>query len=61
MTTLKKAKKSGKLDDFIKEHADDEPSEKERFDRVLDHMVKNPKKGKPKAARGASARGKRGD
>jgi hypothetical protein len=60
MTTLKKAKAQGKLADFVKEHAKDEPSVKERFEAVLDHMAKPPKKGKRSKARGASARGKTG-
>jgi hypothetical protein len=62
MTNLKKAQQNRKIDDFIKEHESDEPSVKERFDRLLDHMAKPPKKpGKRSKARGASARGKSGD
>lgn len=39
MTTLKKAREEGKIDEFIAEHEADPPSDKARFDATLDAMA----------------------
>lgn len=43
MTTLKEARKKGKLDEFVKEHEKDQPGNKEKFDKVLD-VISHPEK-----------------
>lgn len=41
---LKKAKKEGKLEEFIKEHENDPAGEEEKFDSLLTKLVKSPSK-----------------
>jgi hypothetical protein len=43
MTTLKKAKEQGKLEDFIAEHEKDAPGDKDKFDKTLD-VISHPEK-----------------
>ena len=49
MTNLRKARETGKLDQFIAEHAADAPGDDEVFNRALEAMA-----GKSKAAPVAS-------
>lgn len=49
MTTLRKARDEGKLDQFAKEHDADDPSDEAAFNRVLRSMA-----GKSKATPAAS-------
>lgn len=48
MTTLKKAVKEGKLEDFIREHEGDPPGDLEKLDKALKHPDKS--KATPKAS-----------
>lgn len=48
MTTLKKAIKEGKLEDFIREHENDAPGDLEKLDKVLKRPDKS--KATPKAS-----------
>lgn len=43
MTTLKKAKEQGKLEEFIKEHEKDALGDKDKFDKTLD-AISHPEK-----------------
>ena len=43
MTTLKKAREQGKLEDFIKEHEKDAPGDRDKFDQTLD-VISHPEK-----------------
>lgn len=52
MTTLKKARKDGKIEDFIKEHEKDAPGDTDKLDAV----IKRPTQGTVKATRKASSR-----
>lgn len=45
MTTLKKAREQGKLEDFIAEHEKDAPGDKDKFDKTLD-VISHPEKSK---------------
>lgn len=38
MTTLKKAIKEGKLDEFIKEHENDAPGDEDKLDKLLNPL-----------------------
>ena len=49
MTSLKKARDEGKLDEFAKEHEADAPGDEDAFNRALASMA-----GKSKEASGAS-------
>lgn len=39
MTTLKDARKKGNLEEFIKEHENDPPSDEVRLDKTIENMV----------------------
>lgn len=56
MTTLRKARDEGKLDQFAEDHAADAPGDKEAFNRALKSMA-----GKSKATPAASPKGNPGD
>ncbi len=51
MTTLKKAKETGKLEDFIKEHENDPKGDIDK----LDAIIKRPSRESGKATRKASS------
>jgi len=57
MITLRKALKEGKLKQFIREHAKDEPGDMDKLDEAL----KRPASDKPKEAPIASSRDNRDD
>ncbi len=42
--TLKEAKKTDKIKQFIKEHAKDEPADKERFKKTISSVSQGKKK-----------------
>ena len=41
MTTLKDARKKGKLEEFIKEHEKDAPGDEVRMDKTIENMAKS--------------------
>ena len=43
-TTLKEARKKGKLEEFIKEHEKDESGDKDKLDKTIDRFVKGKSK-----------------
>ncbi len=45
MTTLKDARKKGKITEFVKEHEKDQRGDKQRFDKALDSIT-HPEKSK---------------
>jgi hypothetical protein len=57
MTTLREARKQGKLDQFIKEHEEDAPGDREKLDKA----IKRPASQKSKEAPKASSRRGSGD
>ena len=44
MSSLKKAREQGKLEDFIKEHEKDDPADKERLEKTIDRLSQGKKK-----------------
>lgn len=56
MTTLREARESGKLDQFIKEHEADPEGDADKVNRVVEAMAK-----RSKAAPKASSRAARAD
>lgn len=42
--TLKEAKKTGKIREFIKEHKNDEPADKEKFKKTISSVSQGKKK-----------------
>ena len=49
-TTLKEARRKGRIDKFIKEHEKDEPGDQERLESAIDRLSK----GKKKSTQGTS-------
>lgn len=54
MTTLKEARKKGKLEDFIKEHENDQPADKDK----LDLLIRRSSQDKKKPTEGTSKQGR---
>lgn len=54
--SLKEAQKKGKLEQFAKEHANDAPADKKKFNKLLKTMVSQ----KKKPVRGTSRKGSSG-
>lgn len=57
MTTLKKARKDGDLEKFIKEHENDAPGDTDKLDALIKKKRKSPGTGKavPKASSRAAS------
>ena len=53
MTTLKQARESGKIDQFIKEHSDDPKGDADKVNRTLKAMAQK-SKADPKASKKGS-------
>lgn len=50
MTTLREARKQGKLEEFVKEHENDEPGDLDRLDKALKRPVTGKLSKPPKAS-----------
>lgn len=52
MTTLREARKQGKLGEFIREHERDSPGDADKLDKAIRHPVSQKSKEAPKASSG---------
>jgi hypothetical protein len=55
MTTLREARKKGKLDQFIREHEKDTPGDLDKLDAAIKRPARGSEKEAPKASSEASS------